>query len=230
MHQPPSNIKQSMCLVSFIPLKNSIVISSSRDEHIGRKKPILIRDWISNKKNLTFPQDVKGGTWIGYDNFNNFLVILNGGRTKHQRAAAYRKSRGLIVLDLLDAEDIISAWNNVDLTDIEPFTLLHYSTKGNLWEWIWDGQNKITTQLDTKTGHCWLSSTLYTPEERAKMTVKFHDALPDLKTPQAIRSFHLENRYETKPGGVIYPAIKTVSHTIAQFVDEDILFNYLNLR
>ena len=102
MHPPPSNTKRSMCLVSFVPLKNGIVITSSRDEDTKREKPVLIRDWIRQEKSLNFPQDVKGGTWIGYDNFNNFLVILNGGRTKHQRAAAYRKSRGLIVLDLLD--------------------------------------------------------------------------------------------------------------------------------
>lgn len=219
-----------MCLVSFVPLKNSIVITSSRDEDTKREKPVLIHDWIRHEKRLNFPKDVKGGTWIGYDDLNNFLVILNGARTKHQRAANYRKSRGLIVLDLLDAPNIPSAWKDIDLTDIEPFTLLHYSAEGELWEWIWDGKKKSTIPLDTKTGHCWLSSTLYTPEEWATMKSKFQEALPSLKSSEQIRAFHLENRYETKPTGVIYPTIKTVSNTTTVFQDSNIFFNYLDVR
>lgn len=207
-----------------------MVITSSRDEDIRREKPVLIRDWIRNKKSLNFPQDVKGGTWVGYDNFNNYLVILNGARTKHHRAKSYRMSRGLIVLDLLDANDIPATWKAIDLTDIEPFTLLHYSMEGNLWEWIWDGQNKITTQLDTKAAHCWLSSTLYTPEEWAEMKIKFQTNLPNLKTPEAIRNFHLVNRYETKTTGTIYPSIKTVSNTTAHFKEEEILLDYIDIR
>ncbi len=224
------NTNQSMCLVSFVPLKDRILITSSRDENVGREKPVLVHDWIRNKKSLSFPQDVKGGTWIGYDDFNNFLVLLNGARTKHKRAAAYRKSRGLIVLDLLDAEDILAAWQAVDLTDIEPFTLLHYSSKGDFWEWVWDGQNKITTQLDTKLSHCWLSSTLYTPQEWAAMKVKFQASLPELKTRDAIRSFHLENRYETKLTGLVIPSIKTVSNTTVEFKGGAVKLDYLDVR
>jgi len=219
-----------MCLVSFVPLENSIVITSSRDEDIGREKPVLVRDWMLHQKKLNFPKDVKGGTWIGYDDLNNFLVILNGGRTKHQRAANYRKSRGLIVLDLLAAKNILSAWQDINLINIEPFTLLHYSTKGDLWEWIWDGEKKITTSLDTKKGHCWLSSTLYSPEEWTMMKIRFQHVLPVLKTPEIIRAFHLENRYEMKPTGTIYPSVKTVSNTMAEFKDADIFFNYLDVR
>ncbi len=219
-----------MCLVSFVPLAKTVVITSSRDEDKERKKPSLVTNYIRNEKRLNFPQDVKGGTWIGYDNFNNFLVILNGARTKHKRVLPYRKSRGLIVLELLDAKDIPMAWEAVDLRNIEPFTLLHYSKEGSLWEWIWDGQNKITTQLDAKVGHCWLSSTLYTPEEWEEMKIKFQNVLPNLKNPEAIRKFHLENRYETKPTGFIYPPVKTVSNTTVHFKEEAIHLDYLNLR
>lgn len=219
-----------MCLVSFVPLANSIVITSSRDEDTQREKPVLIQDWTRNKKSLNFPQDVKGGTWVGYDNFNNYLVILNGARTKHKRAPAYRKSRGLIVLDLLDADDILAAWQGINLIEIEPFTLLHYSASGNLWEWVWDGQQKSTNQLDTNTGHCWLSSTLYTPEEWARMKTKFQSDLPNLQSPEAIRNFHLKNRYETKPTGKIYPAVKTVSNTTAHFKDKKVFLDYLDVR
>ena len=219
-----------MCLVSFIPLANSFLITSSRDENLNREKPVPVYDLIRHKKSLNFPQDVKGGTWIGYDNLNNFLVILNGARLKHQRAPNYRKSRGLIVLDLLDAEDILAAWKAIDLHEIEPFTLLHFSSEGNLWEWIWDGQKKLTTQLDTKLAYCWLSSTLYTPEEWSAMKVKFQTTVPTLKTPTAIRNFHLAHRYEEKPTGKIYPSIKTVSNTTVHFKDGNIDLDYLDVR
>jgi len=219
-----------MCLVSFIPLENSIVITSSRDEDTNRARPLPVREWTDGQKRLNYPRDVKGGTWIGYDQFNNFLVILNGARTKHTRADSYRKSRGLIVLELLDAKNILNAWTKIDLTNIEPFTLLHYSVEGQLWEWIWDSEKKLTTQLDTKKFYCWLSSTLYTPEEWVAMKVKFHNRISKLTTPQEIRTFHLENRYETKPTGIIYPTVKTVSNTTAEFKEGRILFNYLDVR
>ncbi len=219
-----------MCLVSFIPLDDSILITSSRDEDIEREKPVLIHDLIRNKKSLNFPKDIKGGSWIGYDNFNNFLVILNGARLKHKRASSYRKSRGLIVLDLLDADDILAAWKAIDLTDIEPFTLLHYSAQRDLWEWIWDGEKKITTQLDANLGHCWLSSTLYTPEEWSAMKEKFQANLAELKTPSRVRDFHLANCYETKPTGKIYPSVKTVSNTTVEFKEGKVWLDYLDIR
>jgi len=49
------------------------------------------------------------------------------------------------------------------------------------------------------------------------------------KLTHIIREY-LENRYEMKPTGTIYPSVKTVSNTMAEFKDADIFFNYLDVR
>ena len=62
---------------------------------------------------MLLPTDTeKGGTWIGLHEKGHLLVLLNGGFEMHQRLERYRKSRGLIVKDLLDKEDPLKEWHS----------------------------------------------------------------------------------------------------------------------
>jgi uncharacterized protein with NRDE domain len=48
------------------------------------------------------PEDPKaGGTWYVVDENGTVLVLLNGAEEKHTIKLSYRKSRGLIVLDII---------------------------------------------------------------------------------------------------------------------------------
>ena len=59
----------------------------------------------------------------------------------------YRKSRGLIALDLIASKDILKTWQITDLTDIEPFTIVFFN--GNeLYQLQWDEFEKSTQNLD----------------------------------------------------------------------------------
>jgi uncharacterized protein with NRDE domain len=112
-----------MCLVSYVPTDNGIIISSNRDEAIHRGEPTIVHKQIMNNKSLSFPKDIKGGTWIVHDD-SDVIVLLNGAKERHERKDTYRMSRGLIVLDLMAQDNIMQAWMALDLTDIEPFTLV----------------------------------------------------------------------------------------------------------
>jgi uncharacterized protein with NRDE domain len=57
---------------------------------------------IVNGKNVIYPKDPKaGGTWYVVDENGTVLVLLNGAEEKHTIKLSYRKSRGLIVLDII---------------------------------------------------------------------------------------------------------------------------------
>ena len=94
-----------MCTVLFIPNKISNYFVSLRDESPMRTKALLPLIVTKNKINFLSPIDpVAGGTWIGTNEFGNTIVLLNGGFKSHQKKNNYRKSRGLIVAELLANE------------------------------------------------------------------------------------------------------------------------------
>ena len=201
-----------MCLVSYVPTDHGIIISSNRDEGVNRGEPVLVHKQMMNDKSLSFPKDIKGGTWIIHDD-SDALVLLNGAKERHERKESYRMSRGLIVLELMAQDSIMQAWMGIDLTDIEPFTLISYSSKFCLLELMWDGTEKISTSLDNGIAHFWLSSTLYTRQEFDALKPTFEKTIGMQSTPEEIASFHSANRYEDKKGGVIIPGINTISFT-----------------
>ena len=93
-----------MCTVSFVPTKNGVCITSNRDEKVSRKKAISPQKTTINNKVITFPKDPQaGGTWFAHDD-KNVIVLLNGAEEKHISKGNYRKSRGLIVLDLISSK------------------------------------------------------------------------------------------------------------------------------
>ena len=86
-----------MCTVTYIPLKNRVLFSSSRDEDPARKTAAL-PDFYKGKNNTSlYPADgAAGGTWVGLNGNGDLLIILNGAFVNHIKQPQYRLSRGLI--------------------------------------------------------------------------------------------------------------------------------------
>jgi hypothetical protein len=158
-----------MCTVTYIPLNNSnFILTSSRDVPFSREKADFPKEFIEDGVKLTYPKDGKaGGTWIGYSDKNRLICLLNGGFTNHIPQKEYRKSRGIIVKDLLKQDEINSALSEINLDNIEPFTLVivDWNNTLKLIEFVWDGATKHFKELPQKK-HIWSSSTLY--DEKAK--------------------------------------------------------------
>jgi len=153
-----------MCTVTYIPLGNSdFILTSSRDIPFTRKKADHPEKMIEDGVKLWYPKDGKaGGTWIGTSDKNRLICLLNGGFVYHTSRAHYSKSRGLIVKELLKADEIHKGLNDVDLTGVEQFTLtiVDWNNELELLEFVWDGTEKHTKLMPQKT-HIWSSSTLY---------------------------------------------------------------------
>ncbi len=164
-----------MCTVTYIPLNKGFCLTSNRDEHFSRTKALPPCEYQINGFKFLYPKDPdQNGSWIVAKSNGDLVVLLNGAYVKHTRREHYRKSRGLIVLDIIQADFPNQFFNLIDLTDIEPFTLVLY-TSNCLLECIWDGQEKHQTYLDPKKEYLWSSSTLYNKMAKAKRTSWFSD-------------------------------------------------------
>jgi len=159
-----TNQQKNMCTVTYVPLGNSdFILTSSRDIPFSRKKaehPKLVHE---DGADLCYPKDGKaGGTWIGTSNKKRLICLLNGAFEYHTSRTSYSRSRGLIVKELLKANDIRKGLETVDLEDVEQFTLtiVDWNTSLELLEFVWDGDEKHT-RLMPQEAHIWSSSTLY---------------------------------------------------------------------
>lgn len=182
-----------------------VIITSNRDEKIARPKAMVPKSYMGEHKKMFFPKDAKaGGTWYVIDDKGNIMVLLNGAAEKHLRIENYRKSRGLILLEIFDSCDCIDKWFAVDLTNIEPFTLVVYANK-RLYQLRWDGTLRDTQQLDHQGTYIWSSSTLYPAAVRMERELLFRSFTHDKKniTAQDMAYFHQYTNEEDKENGLV---------------------------
>ncbi len=153
-----------MCTVTYLPLgNNNFILTSSRDVPFAREKALHPKKYIEEGIELIYPKDGKAeGTWIGTSSKNRLICLLNGGFEYHTSRASYKKSRGIIVKDLLKVDDIHYELHNIDLKGVEQFTItiVDWNSSLELIEFVWDGKKKHIKILPQKL-HIWSSSTLY---------------------------------------------------------------------
>jgi hypothetical protein len=157
-----------MCTVTYIPLENGFVLTSSRDERVLRQtlKPALYTH--DNNILLVYPKDqIAGGTWIAMSN-NRIACLLNGGFVNHEKLHVYSKSRGVVLLEYFNSKSILNFIETIDLKHVEPFTLLLINNQNEFEfkELVWDGKVKHVASKECSPATIWSSSTLYSEDDR----------------------------------------------------------------
>ncbi len=156
-----------MCTVTYLPLgKGGFVLTSNRDESIARPSSLPPAVYSVHQEEVVFPKDPRsGGTWIASSGHFT-LCLLNGAFLKHIPKPAYRKSRGLVLLDFFLYQDVRQYVEKYDFSDIEPFTLVvvKSGTETALTELRWDGNGVHLKEMNAAFPHIWSSVTLYTKE------------------------------------------------------------------
>ncbi len=206
-----------MCTVSFVASKNAFVFTSNRDEHIARAA-IEPKSYRINNETLFFPKDpLAGGTWFAVNKNGNVLILLNGAEHKHKHSPPYNRSRGLVVLEIISNKNPINFWQNINLENVEPFTLVLFQNK-KLYQLRWNGQQKMNANLDVNKKHIWSSSTLYSTEiaeNRAKWFFDFTDNLGQISAIDML-NFHENTHIENTENGLVMKrsdVLKTISIT-----------------
>jgi len=188
-----------MCTVTlFKTSPKGFILTSNRDEAIGRKT-LPVNFYKVNEKRLLFPKDqVAGGTWISVSEEQTMICLLNGGNKNHEKQNYYRHSRGVVVTDILSQDNLWEAMQSYNCKDLEPFTLVavDWNSEISFYELVWDGKQKHTRILNSNQTHIWSSSTLYTQEMKQFRIDWFADfKLNNELTAKNIIKFH-------KTGGI----------------------------
>lgn len=207
-----------MCTVSFVTSKGKTIITSNRDEKAIRPSAIPPKNYVVNGKNIIFPKDPKaGGTWYVVDAQGTVLVLLNGAAEKHDVKLPYKKSRGLIVLDLISSDSPKDFWSEIDLKNIEPFTLVLFQNN-ELFQLRWNGIEKETITLNSNKNHVWSSSTLYPKairEQRSKWFETFLETNSEISETEMLH-FHRYTQEGNLENGLVINRnneMKTISIT-----------------
>lgn len=225
-----------MCTLSFCPIEGGFILTSNRDEQVGR-------DTISpsihslGDRDVIMPTDaVAGGTWIGASSTLT-VCILNGGFISHNKTDFPEvTSRGKIVRRLFEVEDASLYANNLDCSQYEPFTLviIDYSPTIIISELVWDGVKKHFRKLGGTRALLWSSSTLYNPEIKAIRQIIFYRSLSEgvINTQEEIFQFHYSQPLGSDQGFRIKRnnGIETVSISQVVVRSNKVEFTYFDLK
>jgi hypothetical protein len=143
-------------------LEDGCWLTSNRDE-MPERQPLQPAAWhtLPGGSKLYYAADARaGGTWMATSMHGECTILLNGADTDFVPKPSYSRSRGLVLLDLLQAASLHPAFWQYDLEEIAPFTLVHYR-KGKLFQARWDGKQKTWQPLNDQQPHIWSSATLY---------------------------------------------------------------------
>ncbi len=191
-----------MCTVSIVPYKKQLFFTFNRDEHPARQTPEYITKEKIGHKEIIFTKDVKGGgTWFVVDDKGNVAMLFNGGYIKHEKKPAYKKSRGLVLLEIARQSNMLAYYNEMDLQNIEPFSVILYEDK-KLFRLVWDGITKEIVPLSLDQHHIFSSATIYTKEIQDCRKEWLQEYLNKNKKPLMF-DFHCNYKKEDVNNGLI---------------------------
>jgi len=183
-----------MCTVTFIPAGNHFFFTSSRDEQAGRPIAFFPEIYEINGCRVLFPKDPpSSGSWIAVNENGHAGVLLNGAIRVHKTDTSYRRSRGLVLLDLISSPAPADAFEETDFNGIEPFTVILFENK-NLYSGKWDGQMKWLESLNVNKPHIWSSVTLYDPVAIRKREEWFYTWLRESAYPGSLDIIHFHQK------------------------------------
>ncbi len=226
-----------MCTVTLIPSSSfdkGFVLTSNRDE-AAQREAIAPEFYTHKGVEMLYPKDTAaGGTWIGISQYKRLICLLNGEFENHIKNKSYRKSRGVVVKDLLACENIDEAISEYDLDHIEPFTIILVDWKERLRfvEFVWDAKQKHIKELELKN-HLWSSSPLYTTEMKRQRAQWFLDFQGKNELcPENLLEFHKSAGVGDKNIALVMDRGYVKTQSITQIVNssEGTTMSYEDLR
>ncbi len=222
-----------MCTVSYIPIADGFFLTSNRDEKKTRSNAIHPTVYHNGDFKIIYPKDPDGkGTWIAINTKGIAAVLLNGAFVKHESKSYYLKSRGLVLMEVINTHNPKDELATMILDGIEPFTLI-ICNKQSLIEFRWDGVLKHLKNLDPKKAGIWSSATLYEEQAVLKRTEWFENWQLQKPCPleNEIIDFHYFEGEDGFEGLIINrEKVKTVSVTCLALKEEKISMTYNDLQ
>jgi len=137
-----------MCTISWIHDSNGYQLLCNRDEKLTRKFALEPHLAVRNGTRFLAPVDADfGGTWIATNEFGVSVCLLNGSNLTGSEihTAAPRRSRGLLLLDLIPEPSVAAICDRLRATDLSAyaaFTLAALEPGHPVAVLEWDGSKK----------------------------------------------------------------------------------------
>ncbi|MFW0739899.1 hypothetical protein [Flavobacterium sp. T12S277] len=221
-----------MCTVSFVNTRGIIILTSNCYEKPTRLGVIKPEKHTVEGKNIVFLKDSKTkGTCCIADEKGTVLFLLKGADMKYDVKLTYRKSRELIVLDVLNHESPKIFWNIINLEDIEPFTLVLYQDK-RLFQLRWNGLKKESMELDINKNYMWSSATLDFKKNRLKQANLFTTFLEGKKDllSSILYFFHKYTEANDEEKSSVINSNKEIKSITQMIIEKNkLIFEYYDL-
>lgn len=224
-----------MCTVTYVPNNNNFIFTSNRDEYYKRKTALAPAWYTVNGVDLLFPKDTEaGGTWIAVSK-NRIATILNGAFVQHEHNPPYKKSRGLVLLDSFQFNEIDLFNSKNNFSGIEPFTFIAVDFLKDIiiTEIRWDAKTSHFKYLNSKVVHLWRSASLYTQKDEELKHEKFKSYLIENESNEInLWKFNLKEGNKLINEDIILKrnvyGVQTTATTQIILDDHEINMKYLN--
>lgn len=224
-----------MCTLTFIPRNEGYLAGMNRDELLTRPTALLPRIHSQDGMEYVCPQEPSGGTWIACNSLGNLLALLNWNEIGVERLGEKRRTRGLVIPDLIPVKDASSTDGGLDrlsLDGVFPFRLIGvFHDERQLIEWRWDGSRIQRIESAWARKH-WFSSSISdnnATENRGRMCeVASLDSA--VGSTNWLRNLHRSHEPEPGPYSICVhrPDAATVSYTEVECATARISMSYLS--
>lgn len=224
-----------MCTLTYIPIrqsKSSFIITDNRDEAVNRPAdfPQIYKEMNTE---LFYPRDTRaGGTWFGVGQKNRAMALLNGAFKRHTRKTTYRKSRGLVVKELLATENLKVDITRYDFSGIEAFfgVIFSWEDEIQILEIIWDEKELFLQTKNPEEALIWSSAMTFSPEEHQKKEKTFQEFIDKNHSSEAVADL-IWNFHQSEESGMVldFGILKTTSISQFRHQKENDFFRYRDL-
>lgn len=155
-----------MCTATYLPVnKHDFILTSSRDEKLERIANATLIEKRSGNSTIVYPEDpLSNGSWVGCSSNGIAGCLLNGAFGKYKRTPPYKKSRGVVFIEILESLGSTKFFTPEYLKNIEPFTLVivkFHVQQRYVQELRWDGLQIHNLTIDSESQHLWASAVLF---------------------------------------------------------------------
>ncbi len=152
-----------MCTLTFVPTVDGYLAGMNRDELLTRPAALPPQIHEHTGMTLVYPEEPSGGTWVGCNSHGNLLALLNWNEIDPSSLGAKRKTRGLVIPDLILEENSSSTGSHLKCLTLEgvfPFRLIGiFRSEKKVIGWRWDGSHIQQLEWPWACKH-WFSSSL----------------------------------------------------------------------
>lgn len=223
-----------MCTLTYVPNlenKQNFMLVDNRDEAVNRPAefPQTYRELDTQ---LFYPKDIQaGGTWFGISVKKRAIALMNGAFKRHRRKTSYQKSRGIVVKELLAADNLKQTIDHYNFEKIEAFygVIFSWNDQIEILEVIWDGEELHLNKKDPTEPHIWSSAMTFSPEEHEKKKVQFDRFMENNFSYEELQE-KLWDFHQSEENGMIldYGQLKTTS--ISRFIKNDNSKNHFRFK